>query len=515
MPDTATILRYACPLAAAAAAIAWPSVPAARKRRWASALLLAFSVLGGTWLYTAQHRATHRYFNAYEHYHYALPTRYAAELGYTGLYDATIAALLEDGKLPTLPKKLRDLETGKLVRAEVLIERAPATKARFSPERWESWRKDVRWFAGRLGTATLLLVLQDKGYNASPVYGAVAGAFTSRLEPGTPGFMALPYLDLTILVVTLGAIAWVFGVRTAAFVLAMLVTYVVTSHTHQKAALLRLDWICALLLSLCALKRGRFALGGVFTAYAAAIRVFPALFGFAMLVKLVDTAVRQRRLAKGPAVFLGAATATGLGAIALTLPQVGIEGWRAFFEKILTHNAQMTGWRVGLKYVLLGTWDAQAWGGKVPAVASAELWPLWYVVVAVSLAVAALVMRRLDDVEAHAFGFVVAFVLIAPTYYYWILVLIPTLALAARVESRPHAIGLALLFVGGAVGHAALDRLDRGWPSFYIIAVTIFVFVVWWTVSSLRPRGDAVRAEPPAPASQKTAPSWPVATGAA
>jgi hypothetical protein len=69
--------------------------------------------------------------------------------------------------------------------------------------------------------------------------------------------------------------------------------------------LLRFDWLAASVLALCAAQRQRMALAGGLLAYAALMRVFPALLFFPFLVVVAATLVRQRRLEREHVRFMG------------------------------------------------------------------------------------------------------------------------------------------------------------------------------------------------------------------
>ena len=73
-------------------------------------------------------------------YHYFMGAKYLPELGYSRLYEATYVAGRELGVFADVPY-IRDLPTyrGRWVTS---ID-APVVRARFSPERWETFKQDL------------------------------------------------------------------------------------------------------------------------------------------------------------------------------------------------------------------------------------------------------------------------------------------------------------------------------------------------------------------------------------
>lgn len=107
------------------------------------------------------------YVNEWDTYHYYLGTKYLAELGYDGLYEATVLADHESVHL-FRGENVRDLRTYELVPTQVALESARRLRARFTPERWREFVADVAWFERRLPSDRLAILLEDHGYNGSP-----------------------------------------------------------------------------------------------------------------------------------------------------------------------------------------------------------------------------------------------------------------------------------------------------------------------------------------------------------
>ena len=68
----------------------------------------------------------------------------------------------------------------------------PGIRARFSPERWEEFKKDMKYFIDTMGPRDYLGSMQDHGGNATPVWMLSAWLIfrdlpAERVDPGRGG----------------------------------------------------------------------------------------------------------------------------------------------------------------------------------------------------------------------------------------------------------------------------------------------------------------------------------------
>jgi hypothetical protein len=295
---------------------------------------MALSALLATANYTNLGAMTFgNYLNAYEFYHYYLGSKYARELGYTGLYAASLVADDETGMKFSDPKKMiRNLDTGGYISAEKVLQDRNRYKSRFSVERWQEWVKDIQWFKGRLVTGRWNGVLRDKGYNASPVWSTVVGGLlTNRVSTDNAfGMALLSYVDLILLSIAFGCVCWAFGLRAALFMVVLIGTHYMMHFSHMKGALVRTDFAVCLVLAVCLLKKEYYVPAGAFAAYAFLSRLFPLMFVFGLAAKIgwdlfptIPKAVRRlnERGARAWVIAGGAPLVAGLlgGAVFLTL----------------------------------------------------------------------------------------------------------------------------------------------------------------------------------------------------
>ena len=233
--------------------------------------------------------------NAYEFYHYYMGSKYAREIGYTDLYNASLVADFETGmKYSGKQKKIRNLdiiqrpELGRYRTVQGVLDETDRIKGRFSDARWEEWVKDIRWFKSKLVTSRWNGILRDKGYNASPVWSMLVGGFLSNQvsTDNETGMLVLSLLDVILIAVTFGCVVWAFGPRAALFMIVLLGTQYMMKYSHMKGAYLRTDFAMCLVMAACLIKKDRYKTAGALTGYAILSRVFPAVFLFGLGAKL-------------------------------------------------------------------------------------------------------------------------------------------------------------------------------------------------------------------------------------
>jgi len=234
------------------------------------------------------------YFNAYEFYHYYIGTKYAPEVGYSHMYNASLIADDETGaRYKTGKGTLRDLSNGAHVKTEVMLKRRDEFKAMFSEARWQEFVKDIRFFKDELNTSRWSGVISDKGYNGTPYWTMwVGGLLSERVDTANRnGMMALALLDPLLIIIALLCVWRAFGLRAMLLMIILIGTSYVMRFSHMKGAFLRTDFAMSLVIAVCMLKLRHFRTAGALMMYAALARVFPAVFFFGAGVKLVQNVV--------------------------------------------------------------------------------------------------------------------------------------------------------------------------------------------------------------------------------
>ena len=399
--------------------------------------------------------------NRWDQFHIQLGSKYFPELGYDGLYAASVLA--QEQTAPELPvaNRVRDLTTFKLVLPADQAAEFAAVRERFSDARWQSFLADHSDYLENTPPRLWRVIRRDHGYNATPTWTFVARLFDARLPATNATLAALGALDFLLVSAMFALLFRTYGYRVACLSLAIFGLGYGWRDIYV-GSLLRLDWLAAVVIGICLLKRERFAAAGACIGYAAMVRIFPVLFlaGPALLaLKALLRGERPRwplRLAAG----FGAVVCLGFAAGCAT--GRGIEAWREFGAHM---GAYRDTWSVDLIGVdtlflnapanllanLAGPAEQPTLRGARRELAKRRT--ARFAAVGALLGLVGLVMWRAPLAEAAVLGVVPIFALTPAAAYYWIVALVVPLR-------RGRAAALALLLLA-AVLHG-IEMLDRG-----------------------------------------------------
>ena len=264
--------------------------------------VLTFYNFGHPQFYDAEGR-TPSYVHTWDMRVYFPFAKYFDELGYDGVYLASVKAYADDeldGSLDRIGStQLRSLQDYEMRRVSEVEEEIHAVKDRFSPERWAEFKKDMSYFWRTMGHRAYLESLRDHGGNATPAWLLVANVIYGSAEANEATFLWAALLDPLLLLIFFIAAWRTFGLRAA---LVCLVAYGATTiyqfGSNWGGSTLRNDWMVLLGLGVCALKSRHLFLAGMLLGWGAMIRAFPVLalaFLAAPLAwKLVDASREPR-----------------------------------------------------------------------------------------------------------------------------------------------------------------------------------------------------------------------------
>lgn len=436
-----------------------------------------------------------------ETYHYYVGAKYFRELGYTGLYRCTAVADAEAGRgAEVRARYARDLATNRIVAAGELLRDPALCKARFTPERWRAFRRDLRFFRGRLPRERWHRTQVDHGYNATPAWGLVGGLLASAGPATAAQILMLRLLDPLLLAATGGAIAWAFGWRTLCVALLFWGTNYPAQYGWIGGAYLRQLELAALLVGICCLRRARPASGGALLAVATLVRIFPVVAFAGVGLRSLWACVERRRpwLSRDHRRFAGAALATAAIGVALSsLAAGGLSAWKDFAEhsRVLLDTPLRN--HAGLRTLL--AWDAAATADRledprlddpyarwkqVRQRTFAARRPLFLACVAAYGLLLAAAVRREPDWSATVLAVGLVPIALELTGYYW-----SVLVAYALLWERRRWIGAALCALsasgwwiaglGAAPDETAYDVVFTG------ISLTTVGFVVVVTLGSL------------------------------
>lgn len=399
----------------------------------------------------------------YDFYHYYIGAKYFPELGYTGLYAATVAV---DGRGKDYFEKagvrrVRQLSTNERISLREALSEAEALKARFSPERWAAFAEDIGFFQDRMPNRHWKNMLSDLGFNGTPAW-LLGGRLLSLLGDcrSLPRMALLAWIDVLLMILAFACLYRAFGLETFCLAILFFGVNYFGRYQHIGGSFLRYDWLAFLLIGVSLLKLDRPCLGGALLAYAALLRIFPALFLAGVGIRAIYSAIREKRLRSRDARILVGAALGGGAVILLTLmPPVGVEAWNGFFADILPHHDRLTVKRVALIYPFiyggeLGEADADEmvggdsqagfYGRREARLArwAPAIWTLriWFVLAFARSCV------RLESWQATCLSGCLVYALLNPVRYYYAFLVILTPLLMKLLPSRASAVSLSALF---------------------------------------------------------------------
>ncbi len=448
------------------------------------------------------------YVHVWDSFHYVVGVKYFPELGYTGLYEATLAAERAAGLLPpgaVVP--LRDLGTNVLGSAnadEALVKWQP----RLGP-RWESFVTDVLWFRTHAAPEHFRQSLVDHGYNATPAWSVLGGLLARAAGPATDrSILGLALVDPLLL---LGAwlLVWrAFGWRAACVALVFWGTNFPGRFFWNGGSFLRMDWLASATAGVALLKLGRPRLAGAALGLATLLRVFPGALLLGLGVAAAWRLARERRwsavtdeLRVAQGALLAALVLVPLSLLAAGgFTSVRGTAWQEFARNSRKHLATPLTNNVGLGTAL--AWRPSTRGAALVESEAKEPWAAWkdarlaafqaarplrVLLAAAALSAVAFAFRRRPAWTAAAAGAGLVFVLADLTCYYASVLLLLGLLAAEREEAG--VVTSALAAATGAVPFLL------SWDDDRYALVSVLVLVAFGLLLAL----FASREEPPVP----------------
>ena len=403
------------------------------RRRADDLLVLAAALSVGIWFdFGFMHgRAV---IHHWEQFHYFLGSRYYAELGYDGLYVASLGDQADHDEKGQVPEYVRDLRTNEVVPVVQVLPHMREVYARFTPERWQEFSRDHHFFLDSDCWNYLAAIRLDHGYNASPTWTFVA-QMLGRWRPASLGWLgALATVDLALLLLTFTLIFRTFGLRTGCLALVLFGCNYLSDFQYVGGSLLRFDWFAAVGIALCMFERRRPAAAGALLGYAIAVRVFPALFLFGPGVLAARALLRGERPRWVLPFGAGLAASLALCVAAGSAAGRGFQAWPEFAAKIHSHAALWLTNNVGLEDVVLYDRDIatrknvdfslpEPWihVQKTIAERRVDRHVLMEGLRAAFLLALAAAAWRATLVESTVAGMVAIFALLVPSHYYWVM----------------------------------------------------------------------------------------------
>ena len=432
----------------------------------------------------------------WEQFHYFIGSKYFPEVGYDGIYSASLAAERELDLGHRIQSHMRDLRTNEVVPVGSLVNHMTEVRERFTDERWAAFKEDIRYFLERNRYSYFTNIRRDHGYNPTPTWTFSARLFSHWPAASDATLTALAWLDPILLGAMFVTIFFTFGTRVGCMAVIIFGLGYPWRFDWVGGAFLREDWLAAVGIAICLLKRQRFGLAGGLVAYAFMVRVFPGGF-------LVGPAVVfLRHLADGKSttwfrrLALGFVAGVALCLVAGSLTGAGPSAWSDFKWNLDKHHGTWLTNNVGLKNTML--YDRATmrrddvdfslpepwirWQEKMNRLQN-ERRPVLLLAAAAFLAVVAAASWRMEIHEAAVLGMVVAFAAVVLTCYYWVMLLM--------VPMGRYRWGPTTAWLGLNTGLFALHLANRATLSFEMLygllswALAVY-FLAWMAPDAVR-----------------------------
>ncbi len=349
-------------------------------KRLRDGLLLALGLLGGACWWNLFVLQGGTYLHVGDTYHYYVGAKYFRELGYTRLYWCTVIADAEDGFLEDVRRRqVRDLESNVLRGTREILAEPEKCRQHFSEERWLGFKHDIDFFRSRAPGNQWAAIQLDHGYNPPPVWGILGTTLASTGPASTSQLRVLALLDPLLLLVMWACVGRVFGWRAMCVALLYWGTNYPGRFGWVGGAYLRQDWLAAMTIGLCLLRRGRMASAGFMLTLSALLRVFPGFILVGIALKAMMDMWAGRRVALS-ARYRSLAVGCIAAVVVLIPASVVVAGswsaWPAFVANSRKYlNTPVTNF-VGLKTVMAYNHDWRA-SRVVPLGLEEDRWQLW------------------------------------------------------------------------------------------------------------------------------------------
>lgn len=424
-----------------------------------SLALMALVAALGYFNFGAFHGLVYNHF--WEQFHYVLGAKYFPELGYDGLYAASLEAQSERNP-PAYGNRIqplvRDLRTNEVVSSrspEVLAHRAEV-KERFTPERWRQFRDDNYHFLFRNSPGYIGSIRRDHGFNPPPSWTFVARLFTWA-EVDDSVLVRLANIDVLLLITMFVFVFRTYGSRLGCLALIVFGLNYAGRYYWVGGAFLREDWLACSVIGVCMLKREKYLWAGGLIGWATAVRVFPVLFLLGPAVLGLRALVRREKLGWAFQIVAGFAVALLLAVGLGSLTGRGFSAWGDFAEAITLHRGTWLTNNVGLDNVLLYDRETMTrelvnfrlpepwihWQAKMDRLKEERRAVLWAAKGALMLLVMAACWRARREDAAIIGGVTAIFALVVTTCYYWQMLLLLPLT-----RSRVLLYGILILNLG-------------------------------------------------------------------
>ena len=412
------------------------------------------------WDHKGNHKSVVHNFDMRVYYPVA---KYFRELHFDGLYLASVAAYVDDvpgSNLDSLNNnEIRDLSTHRMVRVGDVHQQINNIRNRFTPERWQSFVEDMRYFRETMGPGDYMASMHDHGGNATPVWFLIARLLFYFTTANNTVLILGGFLDPLLLGLMFYAVKRTFGWR---MMLVGIVLFGANDFymfgSNWAGATLRHDWMAYIGLGICALASKRWWQGGALLAMASLIRAFPAFllitFTFPAIAWAYQFYKEEERLpkwadireAQWPLVQVARSAAITVGAaLVLTSLFLGPSSWLQWWHKVnllerdphTNHESLRMLLSFDLSAVpqaLFGDEQGLDWGQGLIRHWEARQ-PIFVLLIATAVIAVFAAARKRREHQAAILGLILVPVILSPANYYCHAFFLLSLVVVARERS--------------------------------------------------------------------------------
>jgi hypothetical protein len=419
------------------------------------------------------------YVHRWDAFHTVIGVKYHAELGYFDLYKCAYAIDRAGPHHFRAVKKIRDLRTRKFVDRDEHIE-GNDCEQRFTPERLEAFKHDLAEFGTWSSKSQWKILMKDKGFNGTPFYATVCKLLVNPMEVNLDSLKRLAKIDPFLMMIAFGVVGWAFGVRQAAITAIFFCVFFPNRFVHMGGSILRFDYVATLLIGFSALKKDKWGLAGAMFAWATMVRVFPAIFAVAVVLKIASDVFVTQKIRDEHWRFVGfyGGTLALCFMISLIGMDGGFENWRTWYQNMKIHNSTSAAFRVGFKHLFMldGTMTGTNYGQK-QANLNAHSGYYW-TAVGCLLAPVLLAVRRLDTVSFTAIFGVLGFFLLAVATRYYLGVVAILFLIDRKLLSNRFMLIMGILLFGSAAFDFFYFKLNDSDALMYNIIIGVELTIV-------------------------------------
>ena len=300
-----------------------------RSRPLAVALVV---ILSGAWVGGGVAAGKLPLIHQWEQFHFYLGAKYQREVGWFNLYKAVILADRETvnvlGGMPTT----RELKTFEQVPLDVALQDAAEVRSRFSDEQWQAFKTDWATMS-RLWPINWTQIMNDHGNSNSPAWAIFAAPLAKLIPLSARNQALIGWFDMMLMLGLWLAVWQCFGHRAASVGLFIWAAPPII-FDYLSGSFLRWDWLFAVGLAACFLKKKKYGWAGGFFGFALATKLFPLFFGVALGIRALMEWRETKVFKKEYLRFGVSAAAAGAGAVLVSTVMFGAAAWKEYAQRI-------------------------------------------------------------------------------------------------------------------------------------------------------------------------------------